>query len=224
MQFKIDTTVQNNQIQYNKELAKALATTLHEIDKFIYHAAPTRAVDILSWPGVMQGEVDIDEMQQQQLLDFFKQTMEQLKQVRQKEGRALAETVLEKNAKIAEIARELERQASHHIDNYRQKLVDRLQYLQQQVDSERLELEIVLYAQKTDITEEIDRIKTHTDEVAHLLTQQQTCGRQLDFLMQELNREANTIASKSTVIDTTQASVKLKVLIEQMREQIQNIE
>ena len=110
------------------------------------------------------------------------------------------------------------------LQTQREKLQIKLAVLQIDLDPERLEQEIVLLAQKADVDEELDRLDTHVLEVRRSLKQTDSLGRRLDFLMQELNREANTLSSKSIVSDTTQAAVELKVLIEQMREQVQNIE
>ena len=110
------------------------------------------------------------------------------------------------------------------IQDQRQRLLDKLESLHVELNNDRLEQEIVYLLQKTDVDEELDRLDTHVIEVRRTLTQKGSVGRRLDFLMQELNREANTLSSKSIVSDTTQAAVELKVLIEQMREQIQNIE
>jgi len=106
----------------------------------------------------------------------------------------------------------------------RERLHNRLAELTQEINQDRLEQEMVILAQKLDVDEELDRLKTHMSEVKHILKQKKPIGRRLDFLMQELNREANTLGSKSIDIETTQASIDLKVFIEQMREQIQNIE
>ena len=106
----------------------------------------------------------------------------------------------------------------------RQQLLERLEVAKTELDPQRLEAELVLVAQKADVDEELDRLTAHIDEVRHQLAQKGPKGRRLDFLMQELNREANTLSSKSVVAETTRCAVELKVLIEQMREQIQNIE
>src|SRR5690625_3503188 len=110
------------------------------------------------------------------------------------------------------------------IQAQRENLQSKIAALQVELDPERLEQEIALLAQKADVDEELDRLDTHVIEVKHTLKQSNSLGRRLDFLMQELNREANTLSSKAVVAETTQVAVELKVLIEQMREQIQNIE
>ena len=110
------------------------------------------------------------------------------------------------------------------LETCRQRLRDRLAELVEQLNEERLEQEIAMVAQKTDVAEELDRLDAHLEEVRRVLDKEEPAGRRLDFLMQELNREANTLGSKSIDTETTRASVELKVLIEQMREQIQNVE
>lgn len=110
------------------------------------------------------------------------------------------------------------------LDAQRQKILDRCQEIALEIDPQRLEQELVMLAQRSDVAEELDRLQTHLNEVRRVLNSKQPVGRRLDFLMQELNREANTLGSKAIDVRTTQAAVNIKVLIEQMREQIQNIE
>ena len=110
------------------------------------------------------------------------------------------------------------------MEHYRQRLLSRLQEVKAELNAERVEQEVVLFAHKIDVAEELDRLNAHIVEIRRVLNQENAVGRKLDFLMQELNREANTLGSKSVSADSSLSSVELKVLIEQMREQIQNIE
>ena len=157
-------------------------------------------------------------------MELFKQTLEDLIKARHREGGAMKDIILER---VTGIKTQLEvvKPAVAEIQAYqRTKLEDKLNELSVDPDQDRLEQELVYAAQKSDIAEEIDRLDTHLTEIERILAKGGSVGRRLDFLMQELNREANTIGSKSISKVTTAASVEMKVLIEQMREQIQNIE
>ena len=143
---------------------------------------------------------------------------------REAEGRQLALLVEERCLKIKEHAAAAGKRLPEVLAAIRAKVMGRLAEISANPDSDRLEQEMVYLAQKLDIAEELDRLATHTDEVLKIVRQNQPIGRRLEFLLQELNREANTLGAKSADIETTRASVEIKVLIEQMREQIQNIE
>jgi uncharacterized protein (TIGR00255 family) len=132
--------------------------------------------------------------------------------------------VLQRCDGIAEVVNVVRQHLPDILQRARERIRERLAEIKGELDENRLEQEMVLLAQKTDVGEEIDRLEAHLTEVRRVLDQEQPVGRRLDFLMQELNREANTLASKSIATETTQAAVELKVLIEQMREQVQNIE
>ena len=125
---------------------------------------------------------------------------------------------------VTEIVAQVRSRQPELVEAARTRLRERLREVMEKLDSDRIEQEIVIVATKLDVSEEMDRLDTHVDEVRRVITQSQPVGRRLDFLMQELNREANTLGSKSTDTQTTRASVDLKVLIEQIREQIQNVE
>jgi uncharacterized protein (TIGR00255 family) len=125
---------------------------------------------------------------------------------------------------INELVDEIKNDMPTILLDYNKKLNDKLSNLNIEIDPDRLEQELVMLAQKTDVAEELDRLVAHTSEVRDILNNQGPCGRRLDFLMQELNREANTLGSKSVAIKSSQGSINLKVLIEQIREQVQNIE
>ena len=143
---------------------------------------------------------------------------------REREGQALADMILQRCEEILQIAEAVKLRMPEILEQQRQRLLQKAAELEVTLEPERLEQEIVLIAQKSDVAEELDRLQSHVDEVKRVLQRDEPVGRRLDFLMQELNREANTLGSKSIDTDTTRYSVDLKVLIEQMREQIQNIE
>ena len=214
----------NTQITFNSELASQIANTLHEIDKPIYNAAPVNAVDILNWPGVQDSpKIDVDTIQAV-LFTQLDTVLEELLKGKEREGQALKQLISQRSAEMRKVIGQVRNNMPEILQAQRQRLEERLQTLKAEMDTDRLEQEMVYIAQKADVAEEIDRLDTHLDEIARIMESEGAIGRRLDFLMQELNREANTLGSKSIASVTTKASVDMKVLIEQMREQIQNIE
>ena len=179
---------------------------------------------LLQFPGVMNStSADPNEVGQA-ALSLFDEALAQLIEGRQREGIELAGLIEDRLQSIAAIVGEIRSKMPQIIENQKANLVERVLQLGVDLDAERLEQEVVLLAQRADVAEELDRLDTHITEVRRILKEKGPIGRKLDFLMQELNREANTLGSKSVVVATTQSAVELKVLIEQMREQIQNIE
>lgn len=216
----------NNQqaLQLNRELAQQVLDSAHELRADIAHAAPINVLEVLRWPGVMEGgQVDGDTVGKD-LLDAFDTALQDHIANRQREGAALASLIEQRLDSIADIVTEVRRFMPDVISQQRDKLQQRIAEMSVELDPQRLEQEVALIAQKADVDEELDRLDTHVNEVRRVLKAGGPVGRRLDFLMQELNREANTLSSKAVVADSTQAAVELKVLIEQMREQIQNIE
>jgi uncharacterized protein (TIGR00255 family) len=187
-------------------------------------AAPVNSLDILKWPGVIQKQELDREALQADVLKLFDSALEGLIEHRTREGAELEQLILQRLDGVSSQVIKVRARMPEILAAQREKLQTKLANLQIELDPERLEQEIVLLAQKADVDEELDRLDTHVIEVKRSLKQTDSLGRRLDFLMQELNREANTLSSKSIVSDTTQAAVELKVLIEQMREQVQNIE
>ena len=187
-------------------------------------AAPVNALDILRWPGVLQKQELDREALHSAALELFDRAIEGLIEHRAREGAELQQLILNRLESVSQQVADVRARMPEILAAQREKLHTKLAALQVELDPERLEQEIVLLAHKADVDEELDRLDTHVLEVKRSLKQTDSLGRRLDFLMQELNREANTLSSKSIVSETTQAAVELKVLIEQMREQIQNIE
>lgn len=215
---------ENEKLNYNQSLAKQLADTLHDIDKSIYNPAPVNAVDILLWPGVlMANSVQMDDFKSD-ILNDINEVLDELIACRSREGEALKQMIIQRCDEIQHISGEVRQHLPEILQSQRQRLQERLEGFKADLDNDRLEQEMVFLAQKADVDEELDRINTHLTEIVRVLEQDEAIGRRLDFLMQELNREANTLASKSISTITTRAAVDLKVLTEQMREQIQNIE
>lgn len=202
-----------------------LTKAAQQINSFLgAAAAPINALDILKYPGVLQKQELDREAMQQAVLKLFASALTGLIEHREREGHELEQLILTRLDAVSAQVVKVRARMPEILAAQRDKLQTKLAALQVDLDPERLEQEIVLLAQKADVDEELDRLDTHVIEVKLSLKQTDSLGRQLDFLMQELNREANTLSSKSIVSDTTQAAVELKVLIEQMREQVQNIE
>lgn len=187
-------------------------------------AAPVNALDILRWPGVIQKQELDREQMHKAALELFDLALEGLIEHRSREGAELQQLIVNRLDSVSAQVVNVRARMPEILAAQREKLQTKLAALQVDLEPERLEQEIVLLAQKADVDEELDRLDTHVIEVKRSLKQTDSLGRRLDFLMQELNREANTLSSKSIVSETTQAAVELKVLIEQMREQVQNIE
>ena len=190
----------------------------------LLQTAPINPLEILSWPGVLKTVDDDEEQAARAALGLFEQTLEQLVAHRAREGAELGQYIAAQLDAVAAIVKTVREHMPALIAAQRQKLRDRLAELSADLNNDRIEQEMVMLAQKSDVEEELDRLQTHIKEVHRALKQKEPCGRRLDFLMQEFNREANTLSSKSLASDTTLNAVQLKVLIEQMREQIQNIE
>lgn len=154
----------------------------------------------------------------------FESAVTQLIQNREREGQAIKTFINDRLAELSDQAARVKAELPTLLDLQRKRLVDRLAELNAEYDSNRLEQELVFLAQRADVAEELNRLETHVTEVRRNLDKGDAVGRRLDFLMQELNREANTLGSKSLSTTTTQCAVEIKVLIEQMREQVQNVE
>lgn len=187
-------------------------------------AAPVNPLDLLKWPGVIQKQELDREAMQAAVLTVFEEALALLIEHRSREGAELEQMILQRLDAVSAQVVAVRARLPEILQSQRDKLQAKIASLQIDLDPERLEQEIALLAQKADVDEELDRLDTHVIEVKRSLKQTDSLGRRLDFLMQELNREANTLSSKAIVADTTQAAVELKVLIEQMREQVQNIE
>lgn len=208
----------------NLERAREVVAAAEQIAALISQPAALDPLQVMLQPGVLSRPEADGEQLQADALQLFKQTLAQLKDNRAREGVELARLIAERLDAIEQETRTLAEAIPGMLDAQRQKILDRCQEIALEIDPQRLEQELVMLAQRSDVAEELDRLHTHLNEVRHVLGSKQPVGRRLDFLMQELNREANTLGSKAIDVRTTQASVNIKVLIEQMREQIQNIE
>ncbi|OLO12219.1 YicC family protein [Chromohalobacter japonicus] len=214
----------NTTLHVNETRLATLAQALETVRAQVPDAAMPDALALLDHPGVLESDgLDLERVQHAAHA-LFDAALDDLIAGRAREGERLAALIRERLAGIRDLVAEVRAHLPAILDNQRQQLTDRLNAFKAELDPQRIETEIALLAQKADVAEELDRLETHVAEVERQLTQKGPIGRRLDFLMQELNREANTLSSKSIVADTTRCAVELKVLIEQMREQIQNLE
>ena len=203
--------------QSHIEIAQAIANKLSD-------AASISAVDIMQLPGVIK-DASIEASQVNKAgKKAFDLALDQMLEGREREGAKLAKMVGQRLAGIESQIAIVRENLPEILQQQRTRLHEKLNELKEQMDEQRLEQEMVIIANRADVDEELDRLEAHISEIRRVLSGKDSIGRRLDFLMQELNREANTLGSKSIAGVTTQASVELKVLIEQMREQIQNIE
>ncbi|HEK1010953.1 MULTISPECIES: YicC/YloC family endoribonuclease [unclassified Pseudomonas] len=204
--------------------AAQLVAAAEEVAGLIKQPAPLNPLEVLSWPGVLVADASDPQALNAEALALFDEALAELKAGRLREGQELARLINERLDQMATEVTTLRALVPQMLAAQRQKIIDRFGDLKAELDPQRLEQEMVLLAQKSDVAEELDRLSTHVNEVRRVLKSGGAAGRRLDFLMQELNREANTLGSKAFDPRSTQAAVNLKVLIEQMREQVQNIE
>ena len=212
------------ELTLDADVVGALAARLGDVASMLPETSPPDPLDVLRWPGVVsEKEIDADPLYEQAriLLDV---ALGNFGAMRASEGGRIGEMIEARLADIEAIAASVRVRMPEVLDAVRRKQRERLDKLDVDADPARLETELALIAQKLDVDEELDRLESHVSEVRSALGSDDPVGRRLDFLMQELNREANTLGSKSADSETTRAAVDLKVLIEQMREQIQNVE
>lgn len=209
----------------NLDIARQYLAACKEIQQLIPDSpAPLSPIDILQVPGVMQeNKVDTQTLQAA-TLDVYNEALQKLVAARSREGERLTTFIGERLEKISLEVASVRTVLPQLMAQQQQKLRDKLLQVAAQLDEERLEQELVYLANKSDADEELDRLETHIEEFYRALDSTSPVGRRLDFLLQELNREANTLSSKSQAATTTHSAVKLKVLIEQIREQVQNLE
>lgn len=213
-----------NTLTVNHALVEQLATTATKVKAFFPNTAPINIMDVLSWPEVLRINETQTAIGTPSLLELFDATLKDLVTARAQEGKALHDIIVKRLKETLQLTEKIKKRLPLTLENQRKKIIARLEEMKTQLNPERVEQEMVLLAQKMDIAEELDRIKIHVDEANRVLREDKAAGKRLDFLLQELNREANTLASKSMDGPISAAAVDLKVLIEQMREQIQNIE
>ncbi|GKW09403.1 YicC/YloC family endoribonuclease [Pectobacterium carotovorum] len=222
LRFELDPSAQSALI-LNEKLAKQLVNAANWV-KMQSDEGEINPVDILRWPGVMSAEEqDLDAISAE-LLTALEGALDDFITARESEGDALKGMIEQRLAGVSAEVVKVRAQMPNILLWQRERLQSKLEDAQVQLENNRLEQELVLMAQRVDVAEELDRLDAHVKETYKILKKEEAVGRRLDFMMQEFNRESNTLASKSINADVTASAIELKVLIEQMREQIQNIE
>ena len=223
LRFNLNTQ-ESESVHVNHQQAKSLISACQEINDLLHQPSEVDPIEILQWPGVVkQSMLDMKPVLAASESGLIN-ALDELVANREREGERMRDLIRQRCEAIQQIVVQTREKMPEIQQRYQQKIRDRLESLSIEMNSDRLEQELVHLAQKMDVDEELDRLDSHLKEMNDVLSRDDAVGRRLDFLMQELNREANTLGSKSADISSTNASVELKVLIEQMREQIQNIE
>ncbi|MCP4471563.1 MAG: YicC family protein [Gammaproteobacteria bacterium] len=227
LRYKVDQQ-QQSKIGLNADILRSLREVEQQVLNIVHEGSKLSVSDILGWPGVIsESERDFTSLHRL-AMSCLGAALQELQQSREAEGGSLKEMIRSRCGQVSDIVAEVRKHRPELMAALREKwessLDEKLQQWRESANENRLEQELVMLAQKLDVEEELDRLDTHIAEVLNVLDRDEAVGRRLDFLMQELNREANTLGSKSQDGATTQQTVDLKVLIEQMREQVQNIE
>ena len=218
------TLDQDTDMQVDTDLVKLIGHRISDVTVKLPNVAAVNPIEILRWPGVIkQTEVDVEPLlaEATALLD---KALAAIGEMRASEGARIEEILASRCADIGKLSKSVRARMPEVLAATRAKQQERIDALDVEADPARLEVELALVATKLDVDEELDRLDSHLVEIREAIDADKPVGRRLDFLMQELNREANTLGSKSADTETTKAAVELKVLIEQMREQIQNVE
>ena len=214
--------------QSNLQIDNALLGQLVQLNAHVKTVLPEgqslSVGDVLRWPGMLGNDSLVSDALQEACSRLLDRALDDLTATRGREGEKLKNLLLERIGSMEALVARLAPRMPQLVNNYRERLTARLKDAMVSLDDERLKQELVLFASKIDVDEELSRLSAHFGEIRRILDKGGVAGKRLDFLMQELNREANTLGSKSVDMEFTQTSMDLKVLIEQMREQIQNIE
>src|SRR5262245_7160956 len=211
-------------LEVNTALLDEVLARVDHVRARMSSAGAVSPIDVLRWPGVIRdAEVDTAPIVAA-ALDLLREALKELNDTRHREGQRIRDLLLSRCTGMRTQVQNVKARLPEVSQRLRDRIVERIGQLGVKPDAERLEQELVLYAHKMDVDEELDRLGGHLDEVTNVLDSAEPAGRRLDFLMQELNREANTLSSKSQDVETTRAAVDMKVMIEQMREQVQNVE
>ena len=212
------------EVSLNEEALQRLLALENQVLSASSRAAPATTLALLGWPGILdEQEPDFSNVQAEALKGLDK-AVDELVAAREREGGRLRTTIESRLDQIEALGEQVRQRLPVVIAQQEEKIQERLKELKVEVDEARLAQELAILAQKADIAEELDRLQSHVSEVRQVLQSHEPKGRRLDFFMQEFNREANTLGSKSSDKSVTRCSVDLKVLIEQIREQVQNIE
>jgi uncharacterized protein (TIGR00255 family) len=214
--------------QTSLQLNTVLLGQLTELDRRVREQLPGGATlsvnEVLRWPGVLETDALPLEEIREHTNALLGRTVQDFTQSRAREGEKLKALLLDRVTRMEELVQLVKPKIPLLVTAYQERLASRLRDASADIDEDRIRQELVLFSSKVDVEEELSRLVAHLSELRRILTQGGPVGKRMDFLMQELNRESNTLGSKSVDIDVSQASVELKVLIEQMREQVQNIE
>lgn len=222
--LKFSPQIKQQALTINEDLVAQVNAAADAVHGIIGPGNALDSLEILKWPGVLeQPKLDVSQANEE-ALSSFEEALTQLIAMREREGAALQNIIETRLDGIDDQVHKVRAILPEILKAQRARLVEKLAELAVKVDEQRIEQEMAILLQKNDVDEELDRLDAHLIEVKNILTAGGAMGRRLDFMMQELNREANTLSSKSISHLTTQISVELKVLIEQMREQVQNIE
>jgi uncharacterized protein (TIGR00255 family) len=228
---KVDCTIQHRApsgaaagLDIDAEALAGLLGRARELAAALPGTAQINVLDLLRWPGVLREQQGDNELLLAAVRKLFAATVNELVAARAREGQRLAELITQRCQALSALLEQVRTRLPEIHLRVRSRLEERLRELGGELNQERLEQEIVLLLQRLDVAEELDRLGGHLEETSRVLAAPEAAGRRLDFLLQEFNREANTLASKSQDLETTRIAVEMKVLIEQMREQVQNIE
>lgn len=216
--------VSTQSLEPDAGMLRRLRNAVRIVNEEIDSPAAVNPLEVLRWPGVLANMEPSVDAAREVAKELFESTLDELVAARQTEGKRLVPFLDERIDAMAEHVRTLRARTPEWLSRQQAVLRERIEAVAGSLDEERLTREIVLLAQKADVSEELDRLDAHLEEVRETLERSGPVGRRLDFLMQELNRETNTLSSKSNAVELTREAVELKVLIEQMREQIQNLE
>lgn len=212
------------ELALNPELLAQLQSLQGAVHRRFPDAAPLSVAELLRWPGILADDTLTFEQLQPEIAALAVCALDELVATRRREGEKLASMILDRIDRMRELVLQAQPKLPQIVADYQEKIASRLREAAATLDEERIRQEIAVFAARIDVAEELSRLTAHIDEVARVLEHGGAVGKRLDFLMQELNREANTLASKSVSTDLTGIAVELKILIEQMREQVQNIE
>ncbi len=222
--LKFVPQLKDQNLSINEQLVAQINQACDQVHGVIGPGHALDALEILKWPGVLSAPAQDLDLAKEQALAAFDVGLDDLVATREREGQALTAFIQQRITGIKQETEKVSVLLPQILTAQRENLLAKLEAVKIKVDQDRFEQEMVILLQKADVDEELDRLQAHLAEVERILKQGGAVGRRLDFMMQELNREANTLSSKSISHLTTQIAVQLKVLIEQMREQIQNIE
>lgn len=227
VECKINVVKESNKAlinNLNHNALKDLSEMCKAVRNFFPNSAEMSVNEILNWPDVLATSHVNKEKLVTEVVQLGQQALDELNASRSREGEKLKMIILDRLAQVEALIVKVKPLMATIVKMHQEKLEQKLNEVMKTLDAERITQELVLFAQRIDVDEELVRLTSHVSEIKQILSKTEPTGKRLDFMMQELNREANTLGAKSVSLETTQASMQLKVLIEQMREQVQNLE